>query len=322
MAQIIAENLVKKYQVPDRDPGLRGAVKALFHPKYREITAIDHINFLIEKGEIVGYIGPNGAGKSTTLKMLSGILYPTAGSVTVNGLVPYRDRKRNARQIGVVFGNRSQLYWDLPVIDSYQLNRRLYDIPDAIYRENLAYFTEIFDLGDLLNQPVRLLSLGQKMRATIAGAMLHSPEILFLDEPTIGLDVTSKLKIRDFIRQINQKSGTTVILTSHDMGDIESLCERIILIDEGKKKYDGPVLEFENTFGGNYSISFKAVSARPSQFPTGLTLREDNAPYYVVTGNEKQVRLSDAISVINQLGIEELEIKNQTLEEIINEYFG
>lgn len=322
MAQIIAENLVKKYQVPDRDPGLRGAVKALFHPRYREITAIDHINFSIEKGEIVGYIGPNGAGKSTTLKMLSGILYPTAGSVTVNGLVPYRDRKRNARQIGVVFGNRSQLYWDLPVIDSYQLNRRLYDIPDAIYRENLAYFTEIFDLGDLLNQPVRLLSLGQKMRATIAGAMLHSPEILFLDEPTIGLDVTSKLKIRDFIRQINQKSGTTVILTSHDMGDIESLCERIILIDEGKKKYDGPVLEFENTFGGNYSISFKAVSARPSQFPEGLTLREDNAPYYVVTGNEKQVRLSDAISVINQLGIEELEMKNQTLEEIINEYFG
>lgn len=322
MAQIIAENLVKKYQVPDRDPGLRGAVKALFHPRYREITAIDHINFSIEKGEIVGYIGPNGAGKSTTLKMLSGILYPTAGSVTVNGLVPYRDRKRNARQIGVVFGNRSQLYWDLPVIDSYQLNRRLYDIPDTIYRENLAYFTEIFDLGDLLNQPVRLLSLGQKMRATIAGAMLHSPEILFLDEPTIGLDVTSKLKIRDFIRQINQKSGTTVILTSHDMGDIESLCERIILIDEGKKKYDGPVLEFENTFGGNYSISFKAVSARPSQFPEGLTLREDNAPYYVVTGNEKQVRLSDAISVINQLGIEELEMKNQTLEEIINEYFG
>ena len=322
MAQIIAENLVKKYQVPDRDPGLRGAVKALFHPRYREITAIDHINFSIEKGEIVGYIGPNGAGKSTTLKMLSGILYPTAGSVTVNGLVPYRDRKRNARQIGVVFGNRSQLYWDLPVIDSYQLNRRLYDIPDTIYRENLAYFTEIFDLGDLLNQPVRLLSLGQKMRATIAGAMLHSPEILFLDEPTIGLDVTSKLKIRDFIRQINQKSGTTVILTSHDMGDIESLCERIILIDEGKKKYDGPVLEFENTFGGNYSISFKAVSARPSQFPESLTLREDNAPYYVVTGNEKQVRLSDAISVINQLGIEELEMKNQTLEEIINEYFG
>lgn len=322
MAQIIAENLVKEYQVPDRAPGLRGAVKALFHPKYRGITAIDHVDFSIEKGEIVGYIGPNGAGKSTTLKMLSGILFPTSGNITVNGLVPYRDRKRNARQIGVVFGNRSQLYWDLPVIDSYQLNRRLYDIPDVTYRENLAYFTEIFDLGGILNQPVRLLSLGQKMRATIAGAMLHSPDILFLDEPTIGLDVTSKLKIRDFIRQINQKSETTVILTSHDMGDIESLCERIILIDEGRKKYDGPILDFENTFGGNYSISFKAADGVSETLPYGLTLREDNAPYYIATGNEKQVRLSDAISAVNRLGIEELEIKNQTLEEIVNAYFG
>ena len=145
--------------------------------------------------------------------MLSGILYPTSGSIMVNGLIPYQDRKRNAKQIGVVFGNRSQLYWDLPVIDSYQLNRRLYDIPDATYQENLAYFTEIFDLSGIINQPVRLLSLGQKMRATIAGAMLHSPDILFLDEPTIGLDVSSKLKIRDFIKQINQKSSTTVILT-------------------------------------------------------------------------------------------------------------
>lgn len=187
MAQIVAENLVKEYRIPDRDPGLRGAVKALFHPKYRGITAIDHVDFSIEKGEVVGYIGPNGAGKSTTLKMLSGILYPTSGSIMVNGLIPYQDRKRNAKQIGVVFGNRSQLYWDLPVIDSYQLNRRLYDIPDATYQENLAYFTEIFDLSGIINQPVRLLSLGQKMRATIAGAMLHSPDILFLDEPTIVL---------------------------------------------------------------------------------------------------------------------------------------
>ncbi len=322
MAQIIAENLVKEYQVPDREPGLRGAVKALFHPKYHGITAIDHVDFSIEKGEIVGYIGPNGAGKSTTLKMLSGILFPTSGNIRVNGLVPYQDRKQNAKQIGVVFGNRSQLYWDLPVIDSYQLNRRLYDIPDATYQENLAYFTEIFDLGGIINQPVRLLSLGQKMRATIAGAMLHSPDILFLDEPTIGLDVTSKLRIRDFIRQINQKNGTTVILTSHDMGDIESLCERIILIDEGKKKYDGPVLDFENTFGGNYSISFKPVGNLPLQFPKGLVLQESSAPYYTVTGNEKQLKLSDALAIVSRIGIEELEIKNQTLEEILNAYFG
>ncbi len=322
MAQIVAENLVKEYRIPDRDPGLRGAVKALFHPKYRGITAIDHVDFSIEKGEVVGYIGPNGAGKSTTLKMLSGILYPTSGSIMVNGLIPYQDRKRNAKQIGVVFGNRSQLYWDLPVIDSYQLNRRLYDIPDATYQENLAYFTEIFDLSGIINQPVRLLSLGQKMRATIAGAMLHSPDILFLDEPTIGLDVSSKLKIRDFIKQINQKSSTTVILTSHDMGDIESLCERIILIDEGKKKYDGSVQDFENTFGGNYKITFKPAGALPEQFPKGLTLRESGAPYYTVSGNEKHMKLSDAVAAVSRIGVEELEIKNQTLEEIVNAYFG
>lgn len=322
MAQIVAENLVKEYRIPDRDPGLRGAVKALFHPKYRGITAIDHVDFSIEKGEVVGYIGPNGAGKSTTLKMLSGILYPTSGSIMVNGLIPYQDRKRNAKQIGVVFGNRSQLYWDLPVIDSYQLNRRLYDIPDATYQENLAYFTEIFDLSGIINQPVRLLSLGQKMRATIAGAMLHSPDILFLDEPTIGLDVSSKLKIRDFIKQINQKSSTTVILTSHDMGDIESLCERIILIDEGKKKYDGSVQDFENTFGGNYKITFKPAGALPEQFPKGLTLRESGAPYYTVSGNEKHMKLNDAVAAVSRIGVEELEIKNQTLEEIVNAYFG
>ena len=321
MAQIVAENLVKEYRVPDRDPGLRGALRALFRPKYRGIMAIDHVDFSIEKGEVVGYIGPNGAGKSTTLKMLSGILYPTSGSIHVNGLVPYLDRKQNAKQIGVVFGNRSQLYWDLPVIDSYQLNRRLYEIPDVTYEENLAYFTEIFDLGGILNQPVRLLSLGQKMRATIAGAMLHSPDILFLDEPTIGLDVASKLKIRDFIRQINRKNNTTVILTSHDMGDIESLCERIILIDEGKKKYDGPVLDFENTFGGNYSLTFKPVGTLLPEFPAGLIIKESNAPYYTVTGNEKQMKLSDAVAVVSQIGIEELEVKKQTLEEIINAYF-
>lgn len=322
MAQIIANNLVKEYQVPDRDPGIRGAAKALFHPKYKKITAIDNVSFSIEKGEIVGYIGPNGAGKSTTLKILSGILYPTSGNVTVNGLLPYKERKHNAKQIGVVFGNRSQLYWDLPVIDSYQLTRRLYDIPDTVYYDNLEYFSDIFDLHEIINQPVRLLSLGQKMRATIACAMLHSPEILFLDEPTIGLDVMSKLKIRDFIKQINQRNQTTVILTSHDMGDIESLCERIILIDEGKKKYDGSVQEFESTLGGNYSISFKTTDTKPLQLPTSLSLQKNNAPFYIVTGNEKRIHLSEALSSINQCNIEELEIKSQTLEEIINEYFG
>ena len=322
MPQILAENLVKEYRIPVRDKGLAGAVKALFAPKYRTKVAVDHINFSIEKGEVVGYIGPNGAGKSTTLKMLSGILYPSAGKLSVGGIVPYENRRANAMQIGVVFGNRSQLYWDLPVIDSFELNHRLYRIPDDMYKENVAYFSEIFNLTSILNQPVRLLSLGQKMRATIAAAMLHSPDILFLDEPTIGLDVSSKLRIRDFIREVNRTRGTTVILTSHDMGDIESLCSRIILISEGHIKYDGGIAAFEDAFGGNYSIRFKTNASPGALTGLGLKFRESVASYYTVLGNEKMLRLADAISQINALGVEELEIKNQTLEEIIHAYFG
>lgn len=322
MAQIIAESLVKEYRIPIREKGVTGAVKALFAPKYRTKVAVDHINFSIEKGEVVGYIGPNGAGKSTTLKMLSGVLYPTDGKLSVGGIVPYEDRRANAKQIGVVFGQRSQLYWDLPVIDSFELNHRLYRIPDDVYRENVVYFSEIFELTPILNQPVRLLSLGQKMRATIAAAMLHSPDILFLDEPTIGLDVSSKLRIRNFIREVNRTRETTVILTSHDMGDIESLCSRILLINEGHIKYDGGIDEFEDAFGGNYSIRFK-TDIQPSAITgSGLVFKESDAPYYTVLGNEKTLRLADAISQINALGVEELEIKNQTLEEIIHAYFG
>ena len=322
MPQIIVDRLTKEYRIPERGAGISGAVRHLFKPQYRTKTAVDDVSFSVEKGEIVGYIGPNGAGKSTTLKILSGILFPTSGEVSVNGLTPYKDRKKNAMQIGVVFGNRSQLFWDLPVIDSYQLNRRLYDIPDSVYNENIAYFTEIFELDEIINQPVRLLSLGQKMRATIAGAMLHSPDILFLDEPTIGLDVTSKHKIRDFIKQVNAKKETTVILTSHDMGDIESLCERIILIDEGHIRHDGTVEDFESLYGGNYSISFKTGAEVPDVLLPGLTLKRAEPPYYTVTGNNRTVRLSDAVSQINALGIEELEIKSQTLEEVVSEYFG
>ena len=322
MAQILAENLVKEYRIPVRDKGVAGAFKALFAPKYRTKVAVDHINFSIDRGEIVGYIGPNGAGKSTTLKMLSGILYPSAGKLSVGGIVPYEDRRANAKQIGVVFGNRSQLYWDLPIIDSFELNHRLYHIPDDVYQENVAYFSEIFDLTAILNQPVRLLSLGQKMRATIAAAMLHSPDILFLDEPTIGLDVSSKLRIRDFIREVNCTRETTVILTSHDMGDIESLCSRIILIDEGQIKYDGGIGAFEESFGGNYNIRFKTNASPSALTSLGLTFRESDAPYYTVLGNEKALRLADAITYINTLQVEELEIKSQTLEEILHAYFG
>ncbi len=207
----------------------------------RQVRAVDSISFRVESGEMVGYIGPNGAGKSTTIKMLTGILTPSAGRVRVAGIDPSRDRIRLAHRIGVVFGQRTTLWWDLPLVDSYRLTHRMYRIPDARYRENLDRLVELLGLADLLEVPVRQLSLGQRMRGDIAAALLHDPEVLYLDEPTIGLDVVSKAKVRRFLRELNAERGTTVLLTTHDLQDIEQLCRRVMVIDRGRLMYDGPL---------------------------------------------------------------------------------
>ncbi|SMQ16596.1 ABC-2 type transport system ATP-binding protein [Streptomyces sp. Ag82_O1-12] len=207
----------------------------------RQVRAVDSISFRVERGEMVGYIGPNGAGKSTTIKMLTGILTPSAGRLRVAGIDPSRERTRLAHRIGVVFGQRTTLWWDLPLLDSYRLMHRMYRIPDARYRENLGRLVELLDLGDLLDVPVRQLSLGQRMRGDIVAALLHDPEVLYLDEPTIGLDVISKSKVRDFLRELNTERGTTVLLTTHDLQDIEQLCKRVMVIDHGRLMYDGPL---------------------------------------------------------------------------------
>ncbi|MEU2911430.1 ABC transporter ATP-binding protein [Streptomyces massasporeus] len=205
----------------------------------RRVRAVDSISFRVERGEMVGYIGPNGAGKSTTIKMLTGILTPSAGRLRVAGIDPSRERTRLAHRIGVVFGQRTTLWWDLPLLDSYRLMHRMYRIPDARYRENLDRLVELLDLGDLLDVPVRQLSLGQRMRGDIVAALLHDPEVLYLDEPTIGLDVISKSKVREFLRELNTERGTTVLLTTHDLQDIEQLCRRVMVIDHGRLMYDG-----------------------------------------------------------------------------------
>ncbi|TGN72442.1 ATP-binding cassette domain-containing protein [Streptomyces bauhiniae] len=205
----------------------------------REVRAVDSISFTVARGEMVGYIGPNGAGKSTTIKMLTGILTPSSGRLRVAGIDPSRERTRLASRIGVVFGQRTTLWWDLPLIDSYRLAHRMYRIPDARYRENLARCVELLELGDLLDVPVRQLSLGQRMRGDIAAALLHDPEVLYLDEPTIGLDVVSKAKVRGFLKELNAERGTTVLLTTHDLQDIEQLCSRVMVIDHGRLVYDG-----------------------------------------------------------------------------------
>jgi ABC-2 type transport system ATP-binding protein len=210
---------------------------------------VDGVSFDVSKGELVGYIGPNGAGKSTTIKVLTGILVPTSGSVLVKGNVPYLKRKENAASIGVVFGQRSQLWWDLPVMDSFELLRKIYKIPAAVYERNVALFTKLLELDKFVDTPVRQLSLGQKMRADLAASLLHDPEILFLDEPTVGLDIVAKKQIRDFIRDIREERGVTVILTTHDMKDIETICERIILINEGKIMLDMSVDDVRNKLG-------------------------------------------------------------------------
>ncbi|NEE13110.1 ATP-binding cassette domain-containing protein [Streptomyces sp. SID7499] len=207
----------------------------------RLVRAVDSISFRVERGEMVGYIGPNGAGKSTTIKMLTGILTPSAGRLRVAGIDPSRERTRLAHRIGVVFGQRTTLWWDLPLLDSYRLMHRMYRIPDARYRENLGRLVELLDLGDLLDVPVRQLSLGQRMRGDIVAALLHDPEVLYLDEPTIGLDVISKSKVREFLRELNTERGTTVLLTTHDLQDIEQLCKRVMVIDHGRLMYDGPL---------------------------------------------------------------------------------
>ncbi|MEU1917445.1 ABC transporter ATP-binding protein [Streptomyces massasporeus] len=207
----------------------------------RLVRAVDSISFRVERGEMVGYIGPNGAGKSTTIKMLTGILTPSAGRLRVANIDPSRERTRLAHRIGVVFGQRTTLWWDLPLLDSYRLMHRMYRIPDARYRENLDRLVELLDLGDLLDVPVRQLSLGQRMRGDIVAALLHDPEVLYLDEPTIGLDVISKSKVREFLRELNTERGTTVLLTTHDLQDIEQLCKRVMVIDHGRLMYDGPL---------------------------------------------------------------------------------
>ena len=248
---ITMEHVCKSYKIAKRNAGFGEACKALFHREYEEIHALNDVSFTIGDGEMVGYIGPNGAGKSSTIKILSGILTPDSGTVLVDGRIPYKNRIEHVREIGVVFGQRSQLWWDVPVIDSFELLKDIYSIPQNQYKESLEELTELLNLAELLRSPARQLSLGQRMRCEIAASLLHRPRILFLDEPTIGLDAVSKLAVRDFILKQNQTHGTTVILTTHDMQDIEALASRIILIGKGKILMDGTL---EDIRKGNDNI--------------------------------------------------------------------
>src|ERR1041384_3676300 len=230
--EVEAESLTKDFRTFQRKEGIRGAIENLFVREYKTVRAVDSVSFVIRPGEMVGYIGPNGAGKSTTVKMLTGILEPTSGVITVNGFIPYRDRTHYTRTIGVVFGQRTQLWWDIAVSESFRLLKRIYEVSDADYDARLQIFDRVLEIKRYLNTPVRKLSLGERMRCDLAASLIHNPPLLFLDEPTIGLDVVAKTNVRQFLKEVNQQFGTTMLLTTHDLTDIEELCKRLMIIDQ------------------------------------------------------------------------------------------
>jgi ABC-2 type transport system ATP-binding protein len=268
MPIIEATNLTKQFRRPVKEAGLKGAVRHLFKPEFRNVTAVEDVSLAIMPGESVAYVGPNGAGKSTTVKLLTGILVPSSGTVTVNGLTPFENRIENARRIGVVFGQRTQLWWDIPVGESFRLLGDIYELPDEAYRSSFTELVEVLDLAPLLNVPARQLSLGQRMRCDLAASLLHRPPILYLDEPTIGLDVSVKARFREFIRFMHRERGLTVMLTSHDLGDIEELCDRMIMIDKGKIVYDGALSEITTRFGWERRLHLTLTEPNESALAT------------------------------------------------------
>ena len=254
---ITMKNICKDFRVLKRHEGLKGSIRDLFSRDYQTISAVKDVSLEIKKGEIIGYLGPNGAGKSTTIKMMTGVLEPTSGEIIVNGRVPYKDRTSNSEHIGVVFGQRSQLWWSLPLIESFKLLRDIYMVPKKEYEDMIALYRSLVDIEPILHKPVRQMSLGQRTLSDILAAFLHNPDIVFLDEPTIGLDVAMKAKIRDLIRGLNQEKGTTVILTTHDMGDVDALCRRIVIIDKGQKIYDNDIDHLKTYFGSYRTLRMR-----------------------------------------------------------------
>ncbi|MFD0961352.1 ABC transporter ATP-binding protein [Paenibacillus chungangensis] len=312
------EDIGKTFQVAERTAGLASAVKSLFNRKHREVEALKDISFSIGEGEIVGYIGPNGAGKSTTIKVMSGILVPDKGTCTVMGFTPWRDRSQYVEHIGVVFGQRSQLWWDVPVIDSFELLRDIYRIPEPIYRDNLTMLTAMLALDDILGVPVRQLSLGQRMRCEIAASLLHNPKLLFLDEPTIGLDAVSKIAVRKFIKRINKERGVTVILTTHDMSDIEALADRILMIGKGTLLYDGTLPELKARFGSGRTLTVDyREHTEPIELPgaSRLSWTPERAVYAF---DAERIKLADLIAPLSQqVELLDIAVDEKGIDEII-----
>jgi len=325
MAMIEVQDLVKVYRVYQKREGFLAAVRGLLRREYKYVRAVDGISFQIEEGEIVGFLGPNGAGKTTTLKMLSGLIFPTSGSARVMGFVPWERANEFRRQFALVMGQRNQLWWDLPAIESFRLHREIYQIERQRYERVLGELTELLDVEELLHQPVRELSLGERMKMEIICAMLHSPRVVLLDEPTIGLDVTAQAAIQSCLRELNRRHRTTILLTSHYMRDVEMLCERIIVITHGRIIYDGALAGVLDRFGDRKLIRFQVSSGqqmpRPSEFDGFVQVIELSEPYGVI--QVERAHVSAAVELlVRRLKLEDLSVEDPPLEEVIADVFS
>ena len=325
---IFVSNLCKSFRSFQRREGVWGSIQNLFVRDYKTVAAVDNVSFSIDRGEMVGYIGPNGAGKSTSVKMLTGILVPTSGEIRINGFVPFRQRRHYVKTIGVVFGQRTQLWWDIAVIESFKLLRRIYDVPQRDFAARMELFDQILGIRDYLHTPVRKLSLGERMRCDLAAALLHNPPLLFLDEPTIGLDVVAKDHIRQFLRAINREFRTTVLLTTHDLDDIEELCRRIMIIDHGKLLYDGQLSDLKSRLLRTKQIKFvlkdRSQSAAAADFSReGLEVEQVDELTYRIRFDRSKVATADLIRrILAAVEVRDLLIEDEPIEEIIKRIYA
>lgn len=326
-AIIEIKNVTKEFKVLNRREGLKGSIKDLFSRDYKIIRAVDDISMNIEQGEIVGYLGPNGAGKSTTIKMMTGVLEPTSGQILVSGNVPYDNRTKNAQEIGVVFGQRSQLWWALPLIESFRILKDIYRIPDEQYDGILKLYRSLVDIEPLLHKPVRQMSLGQRTLSDILAAFLHDPKIVFLDEPTIGLDVSMKAKIRTLIHALNKEKKTTVILTTHDMGDVDALCQRIVIIDKGKMLYDNDIEHLKGFFGSYRTLKIrmdgdlKAHAEEIKKEVPEFSVSSDDEWVSVLIDEEK-AKVIDVLGLLQKShSIRDMQLEEISTEEVIKKIY-
>ncbi len=320
---IEAQHLSKTYYVVDKEVGLKGSIKAFFKPKKKAIQAVQDISLSIQKGEIVGYIGSNGSGKSTTIKMLTGVLHSDEGTVAINGLIPKDNRKAVNKQIGVLFGQKSHLDWNLPVQESFILHAKIYDVPESIFQERLARLVDLLDLADIMKQSIRNLSLGQRVRCEFAAIFLHQPSVVFLDEPTIGLDASVKETIRAFIRYMNEEHDTTFLITSHDMKDIETLCERIFIIDRGKKVYDGSLCQLKERFSQIKTISFSTEHPLMKDIQAaGLEFDRKDDYHFDIHYQANQWTSAQVINLVfEQIEVDDVTMKELEIESIIRQIY-